>query len=477
MIQAEVTLNPYRVLGDIDPLFYGQYVEALDPPAKPIYGGVCDDQGMLREDVICDLQEMKVPVIRWGGNYMDLYHWQDGIGPREARPLYYNYQWGGGYESNQFGTHEYLELCERLNAVPYINFNLGTGTLQEALGWLEYCNFAGDTTFTRLRRQNGRAEPWRVPIWGVGNESWGLHEASFSAPEVYADRFNRFAHFLREFDPTLQLVGVGWNHTDWNQTVLQKIMHAPEYFSIHMYGHSHIGTENNYERLVGTPIFFEKFVLPRFAEDIRRFGKKPIGIIVDEWNVRHFFNGKINRASPRRMEDAIFSAGFLNAMQRNAAVVKMTNQTCMVNSLAPLIATPTGTVRTPLYEVFKLYQKYCHSQVIAAQVVSPTYHCVPTPCTSFDPLATDYDADYLDASATISPDRTRTTVALINRHSQETMRVRLRLPYQQPPQRIWLCQVSAESTDALQASVQVISPVSLDEVELPPHSFGFLMFE
>jgi hypothetical protein len=156
MIRAEVTVNPYHVLGEIDPLFYGQYIESLDPPAKPIYGGVCDENGVLRQDVICDLQEMNVPVIRWGGNYMDLYHWQDGIGPREARPPYYNYQWEG-YESNQFGTHEFLDLCEQLNAIPYINLNLGTGTLQEALAWVEYCNFAGDTSFTRLRRQNGRA--------------------------------------------------------------------------------------------------------------------------------------------------------------------------------------------------------------------------------------------------------------------------------------------------------------------------------
>jgi alpha-N-arabinofuranosidase len=155
---------------------------------------------------------------------------------------------------------------------------------------------------------------------------------------------------------------------------------------------------------------------------------------VDEWNVRHFFNGKINRASPRRMEDAIFSAGFLNAMQRHAGAVKMTNQTCMVNSLAPLIATPAGTVRTPLYEVFKLYQKFCLNQVVAAQVVSPAYRCTPTPCTTFSSLVTDYDVNYLDAAATTDTARSQVTLALVNRHSQETMRVNVRLPHQQAPQ-------------------------------------------
>ena len=476
MIRAEVTINPYHTLGEIAPLFYGQYVESLDPPAKPIYGGVCDENGALREDVIRDLKEMKVPVIRWGGNYADLLHWQDSIGSRENRPVHYNYQWGGT-EPNQFGTHEFLELCSRLNAAPYININLGTGSLQETLGWLEYCNYSGDTTLTRLRKKNGRTEPWHVGIWGIGNESWGLWEASFSTSEVYADRFNRYAEFMRKFDPSIQLVGVGWNHSAWNQTVLQKIVNQPEYLSIHLYGHSHIGSENNYERLVGTPVFFEKYILPGAAEDIRRFGKKPIGITVDEWNVRHFFNGKINRASPRRMEDALFSAGFLNVMQRQSAAVKMTNQTCMVNSLAPLIATPTGTLRTPLYEVFKLYQELCLTQVIVVQVVSPTYRCEPTACTQFDKLVTAYDADYLDASATTNADHSQITVVLVNRHSQDKMCVNVRIPYSRPPQHASLCLVTAESPEALQASVNVIPLQTYEEIELPPHSFGFLVME
>jgi alpha-N-arabinofuranosidase len=159
MIRAEVTVNTHSRLGNVDPLFYGQFVESLDPPAKPIYGGVVNDEGVLREDVIDDLREMQVPVIRWGGNYGDFLHWEESIGPRENRPMRFNYQWGG-HESNQFGTHEFLTLCERLNAEPYININMGTGTLQEALAWLEYCNYSGDTTYTRLRKANGRSEPW-----------------------------------------------------------------------------------------------------------------------------------------------------------------------------------------------------------------------------------------------------------------------------------------------------------------------------
>ena len=476
MIQAEVTINPFRTLGELDPLLYGQYVESLDPPAKPIYGGVCDEDGNLRKDVIRDLVEMKVPVVRWGGNYGDFLHWEEGIGPRENRPLRYNYQWDG-YESNQFGTHEFLTLCEQLSAAPYININLGTGTLQEALGWLEYCNHAGDTTYTRLRKKNGRTKPWHVGIWGIGNESWGKWETSFSLPEIYADRFNRFAFFMRKLDPSIRLVGVGWLHSEWNQKVLQNIDVHPDFLSIHLYGHSHIGRENNYERLVGTPVFFDKFILPRVEEDIRRFGKREIGIVVDEWNVRQFFSGVIDRAHPRRMEDALFSAGFLNVMQRHAGSVKMTNQTCMVNSLAPLIANATGTVRTPLYEVFRLYQKLSLPTVATTHVVSPTYHCLPTPCSSMDSLIVPYEADYLDASTTTDSEKSRISVSLINRHETETMRVAVRLPYGRPVKSATLWSVTSETSDAQEAKVKAVPVASIDAVDLPPHSFGFLILE
>lgn len=49
---------------------------------------------------------------------------------------------------------------------------MGTGTLEEALAWLEYCNGTGKTTWANMRRKNtGRDEPHKVKYWGLGNES------------------------------------------------------------------------------------------------------------------------------------------------------------------------------------------------------------------------------------------------------------------------------------------------------------------
>lgn len=104
-----------------------------------IYGGIYDptnrhgliDENGFRLDVIEAMTELQVPVVRWpGGNFVASYHWQDGIGPRERRPKRQELAWQG-HESNHFGTHEFMKLCEIVGTEPYIALNFGTGTPDE----------------------------------------------------------------------------------------------------------------------------------------------------------------------------------------------------------------------------------------------------------------------------------------------------------------------------------------------------------
>ncbi len=99
---------------------YGQFAEHL---GRLIYEGlwVGEDSPIpntrgLRNDVVAALKELHVPVLRWpGGCFADEYHWRDGIGPRDKRPRRPNASWGG-VDTNAFGTHEFLDLCEMLGA-------------------------------------------------------------------------------------------------------------------------------------------------------------------------------------------------------------------------------------------------------------------------------------------------------------------------------------------------------------------------
>lgn len=86
---------------------YGHFIEHL---GYGIYGGFWqrDAQGRwhLRQDIIEALRHIRIPNLRWpGGCFADLYHWKDGIGPREQRPPILNAFWGQVVEDNSFGTH------------------------------------------------------------------------------------------------------------------------------------------------------------------------------------------------------------------------------------------------------------------------------------------------------------------------------------------------------------------------------------
>lgn len=101
-------------------------------------------------------------------------HWQDGVGPKDLRPARPELAWLGT-ETNQFGTDEFLHYLEVLSeggqtVEPYFCLNFGTGTLDEALAWVEYCNGTKNTYYANLRRKNGREKPYGIKYWALGNE-------------------------------------------------------------------------------------------------------------------------------------------------------------------------------------------------------------------------------------------------------------------------------------------------------------------
>ena len=61
-------------------------------------------EGYFNPEVIKAAKDMNYSMIRWGGNFMSTYHWEDGIGPQDERPAQdWDRAWGG-MEYNNFGT-------------------------------------------------------------------------------------------------------------------------------------------------------------------------------------------------------------------------------------------------------------------------------------------------------------------------------------------------------------------------------------
>ena len=173
---GRIGIDLARRIGTVDRRIFGNFIEHL---GRCIYGGIYDEGSPLsdargfRQDVLEAVRPLRVPLLRWpGGNFVSGYHWLDGVGPKDQRPRRTELAWYAE-ESNRFGTLEFIEYCREIKAEPFICVNMGSGTMDEAQAWVEYCNGTGNTSWANLRRQHGHPEPLGVTYWGLGNEMYG----------------------------------------------------------------------------------------------------------------------------------------------------------------------------------------------------------------------------------------------------------------------------------------------------------------
>ena len=139
-------------------------------------------------------------MLRWpGGCFADEYHWKDGIGPREKRPSMINTHWGGVVEDNSFGTHEFMDLVEQLGTDAYITGNVGSGTPQEMMEWVEYLTSDAVSPMANLRRQNGREKAVARAVLRDRQRALGLRRQH--APRVLRRRVPQVQHLREELRP------------------------------------------------------------------------------------------------------------------------------------------------------------------------------------------------------------------------------------------------------------------------------------
>ncbi len=462
-MRTQIVIDPTARIGKIDPNIYGQYFEHVDPSDHCIYGGLTSDDPKdtnelgLRKDVIERSKELQVPLVRWpGGCFADIYHWEDGIGPKASRPVRRNWFWGG-LESNQFGTDEFLQWCQAVGAEPYINVNMGTGTLGEAIRWLDYCNGVEPTTDVLRRAENGHPEPYNVKYWGLGNETWGKHEPGHSDAQTYANKLREWAHFFKKQDRTLKVLGVGeilGRDQDWNSTVVSTAGRLIDYLTVHGYAHTtHLFDPDDYYPTVGTAAYFEDSL----AETVRNvheiadrlgFAKPPL-ISMDEWNIRHLDRAKdaegqrggtfLRRSSPRTFKDAIFAAGVFHAMHRLSPHVAMACYVFLVNGNAVMNTRGSELVTTPLFDVFQVYRRLFSGIALKVEQADPPTFLAPVRPSGFENgYPKSLSAPYVDVSASLSEESGQINIGLINRHKDEAIDVDIVLTKGSPrPVSVW----------------------------------------
>ncbi len=162
-----ISFNTDRVLNKIPPMGYNMIA------ANRGFGIVKED-GTLDEEIVNDLSEMGLSVLRFpGGTYANLYEWKRAIGPVESRGGMHG--WKMIPHCNGFGPDEAARLVERTGGqlVIVASFNQGA---RYAADWVEYMNARvgenpnGGKDWAAVRAQNGHPEPYGVKYWEIANE-------------------------------------------------------------------------------------------------------------------------------------------------------------------------------------------------------------------------------------------------------------------------------------------------------------------
>ena len=416
---ALVKIDLDRRIGTIDPMVYGMFVEHL---GRCIYGGMYDPGSSLsgengfRKDVLEAARGLQVPILRWpGGNFVSNYHWLDGVGPREKRPVRPEMAWDTT-ETNQFGTNEFIQYCRALDTEPYLCANLGSGTMDEAAAWVEYCNRDDGTSYARLRAEHGPPEPHKITYWGLGNEMYGDWQIGHKNAQDYAKFARQCGKMMKGVDPSIKLVLCGAQNLDWDREALERCADIVEYISYHVYWGPTEGQDAHYSTLA-QPYQSEQHLqfLWHLIQQVRRDRrvKHPIRIAIDEWNV--WYRVHDNQLEEHYdLTDALAVAIYMNMMRRNCQAIGMANLAQMVNVIAPIFTSPEGMFLQTIYHPLRLAAEKTGPVALEAHVDCDTY------AADYLPLA---EVPYLDVLASVDEPAKKLFVSLVNLSAEESQAV------------------------------------------------------
>jgi alpha-N-arabinofuranosidase len=433
---ARIKIDTDRRIGEVSPLIYGNFVEHL---GRCVYGGIYEkgsplsDEKGFRKDVMEAVKGMKVSITRYpGGNFVSNYHWQDGVGPTRIPRM--ELAWNR-LETNEFGTNEFVEYARAVGTEPYFAVNMGTGTIEEAQQWVEYCNIKEGPYFAELRKKYGFPDPFNIKYWSLGNEMDGFWQMGHLNAEDYSKKAREAAKLMLLTSPNIKLIAAGSSNyrpgSDpdlWNSTVLHELRDVVDYIALHIY----VGNPaDNYYNFVSTPLVLEqrtqivKGMINKEMQNAVRGDKPPIFIAWDEYNVWYRARTGAARQGTRaleelyNLEDALVIAGFLNAFVRNADIVKMANMAQLVNVIAPIFTSEKGMFKQTIYYPLQLFSNNVAGTALDLYVDCETYNTERFAIGLSESYTTQKNVPYLDVSATLNGNEL--TICVVNRNKDKAI--------------------------------------------------------
>jgi alpha-L-arabinofuranosidase len=236
---GEILIDP-RPRFNLSPYLYMQFIEPLGKTDGSVAAAWDDHAHRWRSDLVQVTKELSPTLMRFGGCFSSYYRWKEGVGPRTGRVPMQNILWGGT-ESNQVGTAEFVDFCSQVGAdsmmcvnfesdgrKPWMRDSAGrvrSAGPDEAAQWVDYCNSPKND----LRRSHGIAQPCRIGLWQIGNET-SYDRRGFDL-ETAAVKTTQFAKAMRRADPTIQLVG--WGDSEWAPRMIQVAGEHLQFIAFH----------------------------------------------------------------------------------------------------------------------------------------------------------------------------------------------------------------------------------------------------
>jgi len=323
-----------------------------------------------------------------------------------------NIAWGMP-EYNQFGTDDFLAFCRLVGAQPQIALNLGTGTPQEAAGWVEYVNDNwGD-------HQGGA-------LWELGNELWANFQVGYPTLSRIAERTKLFSAAVRAADPKARLIATGADpdgFREWNTAQLANAPDAFQYLSTHF-----VVTTGDMVAANPSPEFIAKatFALPIGVERLlknmhEQFETNP-GAGAGKTAFTEWLFWAPSDEFPRydNMGGAIATGGFLNMLLRSAPIVPIADMTGIVEFGG--IWKKRGRVfGVPAYWAFRMYSTADATRLVETESSGETYNVEQ----GSKRIPTIPNVPYLDVVAALNESGGQLTVFCVNRDLSRDITARL----------------------------------------------------
>jgi alpha-N-arabinofuranosidase len=440
-----------------------------------------------RAEVIAALKQLHSGVYRFpGGNFVSAYEWRNGVGEIDKRPPIYDPVWHA-VQPNDVGTDEFLTLCRLLGVDPYITVNAGFGDAWSAKELAEYTNGAVTTPMGKWRAANGHPQPYRVKLWGIGNEPWGDYQMGAMSIEQYELKHNMFAKAMRSVDSSITLIAGGampdvmtganqskriggkfvpdyLSTADWSGHMLAHCLDNIDMLSEHYYSSSDMHTDLKLEKKVniGPQLLIEWERAPatqvrvkyehyqEYLKLIPALRAKPVPIAIDEWA---YMGGGQNsyKVIPAY-------AWAFHEMFRHSDLFQLGAFTF---ATAMMSETRTEAELNPTGMLFKMYRD--HFGVIPVAVSGDSPQPKPIFPAGGDQPAVNPGSDTypLDVSAALSEDRKTITIAVLNpSDAKQSMKLSIHGVKLSGNGRLW--QMAPSSVDAVVAIGQK-PEVTVDE--------------